>query len=148
MKKEKKNKLHFLDNLENNPLKYYKFSKKVGSLNKNYKKINVSFLSNYTIVNKWYLYVTLNNLQFIDIMESFEWYSLSLLFKTLNLKKGDEVIMQSLTFSADGFALLQSGAKIIFVDCCTILLSASIFPDECISENFGAAILLTAINPK
>ena len=49
MKKEKKNKLHFLDNLENNPLKYYKFSKKVGSLNKNYKKINVSFLSNYTI---------------------------------------------------------------------------------------------------
>ena len=43
--------------------------------------------------------------------------ALSLLFKTLNLKKGDEVIMQSLTFSADGFALLQSGAKIIFVDC-------------------------------
>ena len=49
MKKEKKNKLYFLDNLENNPLKYYKFSKKVGSLNKNYKKIKVSFLSNYTI---------------------------------------------------------------------------------------------------
>jgi perosamine synthetase len=43
--------------------------------------------------------------------------ALSLLFKTLNLKKGDEVIMQSLTFSADGFALLQSGAKIIFADC-------------------------------
>lgn len=43
--------------------------------------------------------------------------ALSLLFQTLKLKKGDEVIMQSLTFSADGFAMLQSGAKIVFVDC-------------------------------
>ena len=43
--------------------------------------------------------------------------ALSLLFKTLNLKKGDEVIMPALTFSADGFALLQSGAKLVFVDC-------------------------------
>ena len=31
------------------------------------------------------MYVTLNNLQFIDIMESFEWYSLSLLFKIILL---------------------------------------------------------------
>ena len=37
--------------------------------------------------------------------------------ETLNLKPGDEVIMQSLTFSADGFAMKQSGAKIVFADC-------------------------------
>lgn len=43
--------------------------------------------------------------------------ALSLLFKTLKLKKGDEVIMPALTFSADGFALLESGAKLVFVDC-------------------------------
>lgn len=43
--------------------------------------------------------------------------ALLLLWKTLNLKLGDEIIMQSLTFSADGFALKQSGAKIIFADC-------------------------------
>lgn len=43
--------------------------------------------------------------------------ALALLFKTLKLKKDDEVIMPALTFSADGFALLQSGAKLIFVDC-------------------------------
>ena len=43
--------------------------------------------------------------------------ALSLLFKTLNLKKGDEVILPSLTFTADAFTLFQSGAKIIFVDC-------------------------------
>jgi len=43
--------------------------------------------------------------------------ALSLIFKTLNLKKGDEVILPSLTFSADGFTLLQSGAKLVFVDC-------------------------------
>tara|TARA_B100001741_G_C16544119_1_gene595873 strand:+ start:936 stop:2045 length:1110 start_codon:yes stop_codon:yes gene_type:complete len=42
---------------------------------------------------------------------------LSLLWETLNLKPGDEVIMQSLTFSADGFAMKQSGAKIVFADC-------------------------------
>lgn len=43
--------------------------------------------------------------------------ALSLIFKTLKLKKGDEVIMPSLTFSADGFTLLQSGAKLVFIDC-------------------------------
>jgi len=43
--------------------------------------------------------------------------ALLLLWKTLNLRPGDEIIMQSLTFSADGFALKQSGAKIVFADC-------------------------------
>jgi len=42
--------------------------------------------------------------------------ALMLLFSTLELKKNDEVIMQSLNFSADAFALKQSGAKIIFAD--------------------------------
>lgn len=42
--------------------------------------------------------------------------ALTLLFSTLKLKKDDEVIIQSLTFSADAFALKQSGAKIIFAD--------------------------------
>ena len=49
MKRKKNNKLSFLDNLENNPLKYYKFSKKISTLNKNFKKIKISFLSNFTI---------------------------------------------------------------------------------------------------
>ena len=40
---------------------------------------------------------------------------MSLLWETLNLKPGDEVIMQSLTFSADGFAMKQSGAKIVLL---------------------------------
>ncbi len=43
--------------------------------------------------------------------------ALLLMWDTLNLKPGDEIIMQSLTFSADGFALKMSGAKIIFADC-------------------------------
>ena len=42
--------------------------------------------------------------------------ALTLLFSTLKLQKDDEVIIQSLTFSADAFALKQSGAKIIFAD--------------------------------
>jgi len=42
--------------------------------------------------------------------------ALTLLFSTLKLKKNDEVIMQSFNFSADAFALKQSGAKIIFAD--------------------------------
>ena len=43
--------------------------------------------------------------------------ALSLLWQTLDLKPDDEIIMQSLTFTADGFCLKQSGAKIIFADC-------------------------------
>ena len=39
------------------------------------------------------------------------------MWETLGLKPGDEIIMQSLTFTADGFALKMSGAKIIFADC-------------------------------
>ena len=31
------------------------------------------------------------------------------MWETLNLKPGDEVIIQSLTFTADGFALKMSG---------------------------------------
>ena len=42
--------------------------------------------------------------------------AISLLFQTLKLNKGDEVIMPALTFSADGYALMQSGAKLIFAD--------------------------------
>ena len=42
--------------------------------------------------------------------------AISLLFKTLKLSKGDEVILPALTFSADGYALMQSGAKLIFAD--------------------------------
>ena len=34
MKKKKINKLFFLDNLEDDPLKYYKFSKKIDTINK------------------------------------------------------------------------------------------------------------------
>ena len=43
--------------------------------------------------------------------------ALSLLCSTLQLKEGDEVILQSLTFTADAFAMHQSGAKIVFADC-------------------------------
>lgn len=43
--------------------------------------------------------------------------ALLLMWNTLDLKPGDEIIMQSLTFSADGFALKMSGAKIVFADC-------------------------------
>lgn len=43
--------------------------------------------------------------------------ALSLICKTLKLKKNDEVIMPALTFSADAFTLLQQELKIIFVDC-------------------------------
>ena len=43
--------------------------------------------------------------------------ALLLMWDTLDLKPGDEIIMQSLTFSADGFALKMSGAKIVFADC-------------------------------
>ena len=47
--KKKTNKLFFLDNLENNPLKYYKFSKKIDTVNKGLKKINIVFLANFTV---------------------------------------------------------------------------------------------------
>ena len=43
--------------------------------------------------------------------------ALSLLCSTLKINLGDEVILQSLTFTADAFAIHQSGAKIIFADC-------------------------------
>ena len=33
------------------------------------------------------------------------------------IKPGDEVILQSLTFTADAWAMHQAGAKIIFADC-------------------------------
>ena len=49
MKKKKNNKLSFLDSLENDPLKYYKFSNKINALSKGFKKIKISFLSNFTI---------------------------------------------------------------------------------------------------
>ena len=39
------------------------------------------------------------------------------MWQTLDLKPDDEIIMQSLTFTADGFCLKQSGAKIVFADC-------------------------------
>ena len=38
MRKRKNKNLSILDNLENNPLKYYKFSKKIGTLNKDFNK--------------------------------------------------------------------------------------------------------------
>ena len=41
----------------------------------------------------------------------------SLLCPTLQIKPGDEVILQSLTFTADAWAMHQAGAKIIFTDC-------------------------------
>ena len=43
--------------------------------------------------------------------------ALSLLLPTLQINEGDEVILQSLTFTADAFAMKQNGAKIIFADC-------------------------------
>ena len=43
--------------------------------------------------------------------------ALMLLCQTLQLEKGDEIITQSLTFSAVGFAMKQSGIKIVFADC-------------------------------
>lgn len=43
--------------------------------------------------------------------------ALMLLSQTLKLKEDDEIITQSLTFSAVGFAMKQSGSKIIFADC-------------------------------
>ena len=43
--------------------------------------------------------------------------ALSLLLPTLKVGKDDEVILQSLTFTADAFAMSQSGAKIVFADC-------------------------------
>ncbi len=43
--------------------------------------------------------------------------ALILAMQTLNIGKGDEVIIPSLTFSADAFAVSQAGAKVIFVDC-------------------------------
>ena len=43
--------------------------------------------------------------------------ALVLLSPTFNLKEGDEIITQSLTFSAVGFAMKQSGVKIVFADC-------------------------------
>ena len=43
--------------------------------------------------------------------------AISLLCPTLQIKEGDEVILQSLTFTADAFAMHQSGAKIVFADC-------------------------------
>ena len=49
MKKKKTNKLFFLDNLEDDPLKYYKFSKKIDTINKGLKKINIVFLANFTV---------------------------------------------------------------------------------------------------
>ena len=49
MKKKKTNKLFFLDNLEDDPLKYYKFSKKIDTVNKGLKKINIVFLANFTV---------------------------------------------------------------------------------------------------
>ena len=49
MKKKKTNKLYFLDNLENDPLKYYKFSKKIDTINKGLQKINIAFLANFTV---------------------------------------------------------------------------------------------------
>ena len=49
IKKKKNNKLSFLDSLENDPLKYYKFSNKINTLSKGFKKIKISFLANFTI---------------------------------------------------------------------------------------------------
>ena len=43
--------------------------------------------------------------------------ALSLLLPTLQIKEGDEVILQSMTFTADAFAMKQNGARIIFADC-------------------------------
>jgi perosamine synthetase len=43
--------------------------------------------------------------------------AISLLCPTLKIKPGDEVILQSLTFTADAWAMHQAGAKIIFADC-------------------------------
>ena len=43
--------------------------------------------------------------------------ALMLLSQTFDLKEGDEIITQSLTFSAVGFAMKQSGVKIVFADC-------------------------------
>jgi len=43
--------------------------------------------------------------------------ALMLLHQTLQLEKEDEIITQSLTFSAVGFAMKQSGVKIVFADC-------------------------------
>ena len=37
--------------------------------------------------------------------------------------------------------------KIVLVDCFTIFFNDSTSPEECNSENFGAAILFTDINP-
>ena len=42
--------------------------------------------------------------------------ALALLCPTLKIKEGDEVILQSLTFTADAFAMHQAGAKIVFAD--------------------------------
>tara|TARA_B100001123_G_scaffold436933_1_gene568214 strand:+ start:1950 stop:3056 length:1107 start_codon:yes stop_codon:yes gene_type:complete len=43
--------------------------------------------------------------------------ALMLLSPTFNLQKDDEIITQSMTFSAVGFAMKQSGVKIVFADC-------------------------------
>jgi len=43
--------------------------------------------------------------------------AISLLCPTLKIKPGDEVILQSLTFTADAWAMHLAGAKIIFADC-------------------------------
>ena len=43
--------------------------------------------------------------------------ALMLLSPTFNLKEDDEIITQSMTFSAVGFAMKQSGVKIVFADC-------------------------------
>ena len=43
--------------------------------------------------------------------------ALMLMYATLKLQKGDEIILPSLTFTANAWALVQSGAKVVFADC-------------------------------
>jgi perosamine synthetase len=43
--------------------------------------------------------------------------ALTLTMQMLRLKKGDEIILPSLTFSADAFSITQTGATPVFADC-------------------------------
>ena len=56
--------------------------------------------------------------------------ALMLLHQTLQLEKEDEIITQSLTFSAVGFAMKQSGVKIVFADCSESRFTLSFLPSK------------------
>ena len=43
--------------------------------------------------------------------------ALQVSLQIIGVKEGDEVILQSMTFTADAFAMKQNGARIIFADC-------------------------------